>query len=121
MFNWKTAKKQAKQSLKKHYLLLVTACLFASLLGAAYSSSLSSSSARKTEEIKEVVETGTSQVGLPNAGDVVARLFGGNLSEGIKIAESIARNEEGEITTIGQIELGRQKGVFSQLVNLISS
>ena len=121
MFNRKTAKKQAKQSLKKHYLLLVTACLFASLLGAAYSSSLSSSSIRKTEEIKEVAETGTSQVGLPNAGDVVASLFGGNLPEGIKIAESIARNEEGEITTIGQIELGRQKGVFSQLVNLISS
>ena len=121
MFNRKTAKKQAKQSLKKHYLLLVTACLFASLLGAAYSSSLSSFSARKTEEIKEVVETGTSQIGLPNAGDVVAKLFGGDLLEGIKIVESIARDEEGEITTIGEIELGRQKGVFSQLVNLISS
>ncbi len=121
MFNRKTAKKEAKRSLKKHYLLLVTACLFASLLGAAYSSSLSSSSARKTEEIKEVVETGTSQIGLPNAGDVVAKLFGGDLLEGIKIAESIARNEEGEITTIGEIELGRQKGVFSQLVNLFSS
>ena len=121
MFNRKTVKKEAKRSLKKHYLLMVTACLFASLLGAAYSSSLSSSSARKTEEIKEVVETGTSQIGLPNAGDVVAKLFGGDLLEGIKIAESIARNEEGEITTIGEIELGRQKGVFSQLVNLISS
>ena len=121
MFNRKTVKKEAKRSLKKHYLLMVTACLFASLLGAAYSSSLSSFSARKTEEIKEVVETGTSQIGLPNAGDVVAKLFGGDLLEGIKIAESIARNEEGEITTIGEIELGRQKGVFSQLVNLISS
>lgn len=121
MFNRKTVKKEAKRSLKKHYLLMVTACLFASLLGAAYSSSLSSSSARKTEEIKEVVETGTSQIGLPNAGDVVAKLFGGDLLEGIKIAESIARNEEGEITTIGEIELGRQKGVFSQLVNLFSS
>ena len=121
MFNRKTVKKEAKRSLKKHYLLMVTACHFASLLGAAYSSSLSSFSARKTEEIKEVVETGTSQIGLPNAGDVVAKLFGGDLLEGIKIAESIARNEEGEITTIGEIELGRQKGVFSQLVNLISS
>ena len=121
MFNLKTAKKEAKRSLKKHYLLLVTACLFASLLGAAYSSSLSSSSARKTDEIKEVVETGTGQIGLPGAGDVAARLFGGDLLEGIKIAESIARNEEGEITMIGQIELGRQKGVFSQMVNLFSS
>ena len=121
MFNRKTAKKQAKRSLKKHYLLLVTACLFASLLGAAYSSSLSSSSVRKTDEIEEIAESGTSQIGLPSVGDVVSKLFGGDLTEGIKIAENIVRNEEGEITTIGQIELGRQKGVFSQLVNLFSS
>ena len=121
MFNRKTAKKQAKRSLKKHYLLLVTACLFASLLGAAYSSSLSSTSARETDESKEIAESGTSQIGLPSVGDVVSKLFGGDLAEGIKIAENIARNEEGEITTIGEIELGRQKGVFSQLVNLFSS
>ena len=121
MFHRRSAKKQAKQSLKKHYLLLVTACLFASLLGAAYSSSLSSSSIKNTEKIKEVTESGTNQIGLPSVGDVAARLFGGRLAEGIKIAEQIARNEEGEITMIGQIELGRQKGVFSQLINLISS
>ncbi|MBQ6478825.1 MAG: DUF975 family protein [Erysipelotrichaceae bacterium] len=120
MFDRKTAKKQAKHTLKKHYLLFVTACLFASLLGAAYTSSLSSSTANDTWEIEEVTETGTSQIGLPEIGDVIARLYDGVLPSGIKIAEKIFKDEE-KIEKFGEIELGRQKGVLSQLVNMISS
>ncbi len=116
MFDRKRFKKQAKEMLKKHYVLLVIACLIAAMVGSSYAYSLSASSYTSAiNEAADVVDAGETYIAFPSVGDALYKLFGLDLSGAFQY------NEAGELTHIGTLELGRRKGIFSSLVNRINN
>ena len=116
MFDRKRFKKQAKEMLKKHYALLMIACLIAALVGSSYVYSLSAGTYTSAiNEAMDVVDAGETYIAFPSIGDALHRLFGLDLSGMVQY------NEAGELTQIGALELGRRKGIFSSLVNRISN
>ena len=102
--------------LKKHYTLLVIACLIAAIAGSSYSYSVSASTYTSSiKEAADVVDAGTTYIDVPSIGDALYKLFGLDLSG------TFQYDEEGKLTHIGDLELGRRKGVYSSLLNRISN
>lgn len=110
----KEIKKNAKQSLKKHYLIFVIVCLVAGLLGVSYSSSLSILNSEKgaEESVSETKYNDSSTFdGLVNS------IFDDYLDSVNKKAENVEETKD----NIGVVNLERKNGVLARLVNEIST
>ena len=128
MIERKELKKSAKQSLKKHYWLFVAICLFAVFIGAEFGSSLDilrSNGGSSEDEGYETLNVSVSEIGLGLSmanSDVVEgiidELLMGQIREGREMSRQleteIKENDDGKI-------LGRDKGVFSDIANSVSS
>lgn len=135
-------KKTGKKSLKRHYWIFVTVCLFAAVLGSEYESSLDFLSAEnrvtqvqnqaKTGQdvVKQVRDDGVQEASaaLPSTLDdkmseyIIADLIRGNQSKAEKkAAENEKKEAEKKDTIGGVIGLNHQKGVLATVVNKVSS
>ena len=115
MLDRKLFKKRARKMLIDHYAILVIACLFAAVLGTAYSSTLSQSRMTSENTISQAVHTGTDHVGLPNITEALDDLFG------VKIQDPVTVDEDGQITAVGDVKFERSKGIFSAIMNKMAS
>lgn len=123
MCNRKQMKKQARQSLKRHYFMFVFICVFAAFMGSEFSESLSTLEARVGDLTDRF--TGAAQVhGVRQLGlmDVALAEVQGRLDDGERIAKEIESRAaaSGELDK-GQEALGRSRGVLAGVVNAITS
>lgn len=123
--NRKALKKQGKRALRGHYLIFVAACLIAAFLGSEFKGSLNFSSLHTYEQIAED-PSGNIRFSVSVPGQAVTwesvlmqimqadTQAGREFSEQLK-QEAIAQAEEGNPM------FGRTRGVFSNIVNQVSS
>ncbi len=122
-------KKAGRRSLKRHYVIFVAACLIAAFLSAEFQGSLSFSSAQSYEvgdnesgadgeTVDRIIVTG-SAVGLDWA-DVLRIMAEEDTEAGRELTEEIQADEI-ERAKSGDPMFGRTRGVFSGLVNQITS
>lgn len=126
-------KKRARESVKKHYGILLVVCLIASFLGAEFTASLDfvkqyrvdaiESSEGEDNKSQESVSTGAT-TGSHKATYmiVMSQALSGNLDEAQKTAQSIV-NEDVEETKLGEGNpaLGRSRGALASIVNDVTS
>lgn len=122
MLTRKEMKQKARQSLRKHYLMFVTVCVAAAILGTEFSGSLDGIKIESREERSpETAVTGI--VGRqPNLSDVVLDAFKGNEEESRELSEelkeqAVQNTKEGR----GSAALGRSRGVLAGFVNSVTS
>ncbi len=122
-------KKQGKLSLKKHYFIFVAACLIAAFLSAEFRSSMNFSSAQSYERIYEQIENDMSGAGgytvksnTRSIGweDVLRIIAEDNTQAGKEMADQIKKNAI-EHAGQGKPAFGRTRGVFSSIVNQVTS
>lgn len=122
-------KKQGKLSLKKHYFIFVAACLIAAFLSAEFRSSMNFSSAQSYERIYEQIENDMSGAGgytvksnTRSIGweDVLRIIAEDNTQAGKEMADQIKENAI-EHADQGNPAFGRTRGVFSSIVNQVTS
>lgn len=122
MLTRKEMKQKARQSLRKHYLMFVTVCVAAAILGTEFSGSLHGIKIESREERSpETAVTGI--VGRqPNLSDVVLDALQGNEEESRELSEelkeqAVQSTKEGR----GSAALGRSRGVLAGFVNSVTS
>lgn len=122
MLTRKEMKQKARQSLRKHYLMFVTVCVAAAILGTEFSGSLDGIKIESREERSpETAVTGI--VGRqPNLSDVVLDALKGNEEESRELSEelkeqAVQNTKEGR----GSAALGRSRGVLAGFVNSVTS
>lgn len=122
MLTRKEMKQKARQSLRKHYLMFVTVCVAAAILGTEFSGSLDGIKIESREERSpETAVTGI--VGRqPNLSDVVLDALQGNEEESRELSEelkeqAVQSTKEGR----GSAALGRSRGVLAGFVNSVTS
>lgn len=122
MLTRKEMKQKARQSLRKHYLMFVTVCVAAAILGTEFSGSLDGIKIESREERSpETAVTGI--VGRqPNLSDVVLDAVQGNEEESRELSEelkeqAVQNTKEGR----GSAALGRSRGVLAGFVNSVTS
>lgn len=122
MLTRKEMKQKARQSLRKHYLMFVTVCVAADILGTEFSGSLDGIKIESREERSpETAVTGI--VGRqPNLSDVVLDALQGNEEESRELSEelkeqAVQNTKEGR----GSAALGRSRGVLAGFVNSVTS
>ncbi len=122
MLTRKEMKQKARQSLRKHYLMFVTVCVAAAILGTEFSGSLDGIKIESREERSpETAVTGI--VGRqPNLSDVVLDALQGNEEESRELSEelkeqAVQNTKEGR----GSAALGRSRGVLAGFVNSVTS
>ena len=132
MMTRKQMKKQGRISLKKHYVIFVAACLIAAFLAAEFRSSLNFSTAQTYEQTYEQIETDTSdpddsgsyliRTSMRSIGweDVLRTIAEDNTEAGREMSEQIRKNAIEHAET-GNPAFGRTRGVFSGIVNQVSS
>ena len=92
-------KKRGKQSLKKHYLIFVAACLIAAFLGTEFKSSLNFSSMQTYEQIGED-PSGNIELSVATPGwtvswsDVLMQIADKDTAAGREIRQSHVRQEQ---------------------------
>ena len=125
----KNLKKQGRQSLKKHYVMFVAACLIAAFLGSEFVSSLDFSSAQKREESIQQFEnnlhgdfsgTTTEKVSKATWEDVLRTIAENNTEAGREMTHQI-REDAIRDAEDGNPIFGRTRGVLSGIVNQLSS
>lgn len=125
----KSLKKQGRQSLKKHYVMFVAACLIAAFLGSEFVSSLDFSSAQKREENIQQFEnnlhgdfsgTTTEKVSKATWEDVLRTIAENNTEAGREMTHQI-REDAIRDAEDGNPIFGRTRGVLSGIVNQLSS
>ncbi len=128
----KQMKKQGRSSLKKHYVIFVTACLIAAFLAAEFKSSLSFSSAQTYEQSYEQIQTDMSDPADPDRymvkktvrsvgwEDVLRTIAEDDTEAGREMSEEITENAI-ERAQDGNPAFGRTRGVLSGVVNQVSS
>ena len=109
MFDRKNARKNAFINLKKHYLMLVLACMFAAYLGVANAGSLSYLTGKKPDLIADAAAIVTDK-------DFSIETLA------VEVQHFFAKETSSEFMPdkIGVIELGTRNGVFSSIVNRIA-
>ena len=123
MIDRKELKSNAKRSLKKHYWLFVAICLFAVFIGAEYGSSLDvlRTDMESADGEETVLELSNETLGASNSDiveGVVNELLMGRIQEG----REMSRQAEKELKENDQSKvLARDKGVFSDIANAVSS
>ncbi len=127
----KQMKRQGRQSLKKHYFIFVAACLIAAFVSAEFRSSLNFSTAQTYEQAYEQIESDISGTGETeftvhsNArsigwADVLRIIAEDNTQAGKELADQIKENAI-EHADKGNPAFGRTRGVFSGIVNQVTS
>lgn len=125
----KQMKKQGKHSLKKHYFIFVAACLIAAFLSAEFRSSLNFSTAPSYEQTYEQIENDLNGTGadiiktnMRSIGwaDVLRTIAEDDTQAGKEMAEQIKENAI-EHADKGNPAFGRTRGVFSGIVNQVTS
>ena len=116
----KPIKAAAKQVLKKHYWLLIVACLFASLIGAGSSDAMSLLGARTKPVTSE--DRIISTVPSLNASGMIDAILTDSISryENEAAAAESQMAKEG-IDVLGLFRLSSSKGFLSAIVNKLSS
>ncbi|MDO4978305.1 MAG: hypothetical protein Q4E53_13720 [Eubacteriales bacterium] len=120
--NRKEWKKAGRATLKRHYGLYVFICLFIAALGLQHATSLSaisSATVRKINETADEAEKAKSK-GSVNS-KVWSNLTMGKTDEANKISQEEMKKEEKINNNFGIIAIGHSRGVFSQMVNSVSS
>ena len=129
MMTRKQMKKQGKLSLKKHYFIFVAACLIAAFLSAEFRSSLNFSSAQSYEQTLEQIENDISgeesdivktNMRSIDWEDVLRIIAEDNTQAGKEMADQIKKNAI-EHADQGNPAFGRTRGVFSGIVNQVTS
>lgn len=108
MFDRKLAKKQAKAKLKKHYVIFVAACLFASFIGANFA---------KSTAIVKNENTSINVITNTNESNVLSDLLKGDVAKG----EEDVNNTELNDVHVGGLEIGHTNGVFATIASTIST
>jgi len=122
MLTRKEMKQKARQSLRKHYLMFVTVCVAAAILGTEFSGSLDGIKIESREE-RSTKTTVTGIVGRqPNLSDVVLEALQGREEESRELSQelkdqAVQNTKEGR----GNAALGRSRGVLAGFVNSITS
>ena len=120
MFNRKEVKKAAKKNVRSDYVMFVIACLLASFLGSAYTSTLNSFKASTTEKVVETV-SGNYENKSITADNVLNQLMQGQVKAGTDTSEELMEKESQAGFSVGTLEFGRRRGVLSGLVNQAAS
>ena len=108
MFDRKLAKKQAKAKLKKHYVIFVAACLFASFIGANFA---------KSTAIVKNEKTSINVIRNDNETNVLYDLLMGDVEK----SQELVDNTKLEDVYVGNLEIGHTKGVFATIASSIST
>ena len=108
----KEMKRQARQTLKQHYLLFVVVCLLAAFLGTEFAGSLS---AVKSMAAGESLEDTTGAANHQGLMDVIETMLVQGEEQGRELSEQI--KEEEILQAEGEPALGRTRGVLANLVN----
>ena len=125
----KQMKRLGRESLKKHYVIFVAACLIAAFLSAEFTSSLNFSTAQNYEETYEQVQSDLNEEGtytiktrVHSIGwdDVIRIMVEDNTQAGREMSREIRQNAI-EASENGNPMFGRTRGVLSNIVNQVSS
>ena len=124
MIDRKELKQNGRRSLKKNYWLFVAICLIAVFMGSEFGGSLDGIRANIAPvNVKEysTLDSAKEGLGITNANvadAVITNLIQGQAEEGRRISERVEKNLK---SADGNRILERQKGVFADLANSISS
>lgn len=131
----KQMKRMGRESLKKHYIIFVAACLISAFLLSEFRSSLNFSSAQNMEGYEQTYEqiqndvndadgtvTFNIKTGMRSIswGDVLQTIAEDNTQAGRELSEEIKENAI-ERSETGNPMFGRTRGVLSNVVNQVSS
>ena len=125
----KQMKRLGRESLKRHYVIFVAACLIAAFLAAEFTSSLNFSTAQNYEETFEQVQsdlngegTYTIKTKVDSIGwtDVIRIMTEENMQAGREMSQEFRQNAI-EDSENGNPMFGRTRGVLSNIVNQVSS
>lgn len=108
MFNRKTLKQKARESLKKHFWLYVCLCIFAGILGTDYSETL---------QFIKYDSTAIETSNVNHYSELITDFVNGDLTAGQKLVNSRVKDSLDIPITIGGFELGHVKGILSILAN----
>ena len=108
MFDRKLAKKQAKANLKRHYVMFVAICLFASFIGANFA---------KSTVIVKNENTSINVISNDNESKVLSDLLKGDVAKG----EEDVNNTELNDVHVGGLEIGHTNGVFATIASTVST
>lgn len=122
-------KRLGRESLKKHYVIFVAACLIAAFLASEFTGSLNFFTAQNYEASYEQVQSdlngdGTftikTKVDSIGWGDVIRIIVEDNMQAGKEMAQEIRQNAIDDSEN-GNPMFGRTRGVLSNIVNQVSS
>ncbi len=122
-------KRLGRESLKKHYVIFVAACLIAAFLASEFTGSLNFFTAQNYEASYEQVQSdlngdGTftikTKVDSIGWGDVIRIIVEDNVQAGKEMSQEIRRNAIDDSEN-GNPMFGRTRGVLSNIVNQVSS
>ncbi len=125
----KQMKRLGRESLKKHYVIFVAACLIAAFLASEFTGSLNFFTAQNYEASYEQVQSdlngdGTftikTKVDGIGWGDVIRIIVEDNVQAGKEMSQEIRRNAIDDSEN-GNPMFGRTRGVLSNIVNQVSS
>ena len=125
----KQMKRLGRESLKRHYVIFVAACLIAAFLAAEFTGSLNFSTAQNYEETYEQAQSDLNGEGtykiktkVDNIGwvDVIRIMTEDNMQAGREMSREIRENAI-EDSENGNPMFGRTRGVLSNIVNQVSS
>ena len=122
-------KRLGRESLKKHYVIFVAACLIAAFLASEFTGSLNFFTAQNYEASYEQMQSdlngdGTftikTKVDSIGWGDVIRIIVEDNVQAGKEMSQEIRRNAIDDSEN-GNPMFGRTRGVLSNIVNQVSS
>lgn len=125
----KQMKRLGRESLKRHYVIFVAACLIAAFLAAEFTGSLNFSTAQNYEETYEQAQSDLNgevtykiKTKVDNIGwvDVIRIMTEDNMQAGREMSREIRQNAI-EDSENGNPMFGRTRGVLSNIVNQVSS
>lgn len=127
MITRREMKRKGRQSLKKHYLIFLAACLIAACIDAEFAGSLAAAEAKTvgTETVYFSVEKRESHpvpttVEKLTMGNVLQSILDGKTEEGKALAERI-REKDMERAEKGNPAFARNRGILSDIVNQVTS
>ena len=118
----KEMKKKARKVLRKHYWLFVVLCLLAAVFGTEFTASLT---AENNNNASTKTNTNLILSGMPKITDrfhdIVYELASGNDAKGKEIASQVTQEDIEKTKENPRMMLGRSRGVFSMVVNGVTS
>ncbi len=118
MYNRKQIKKDAKQTIKHHYFLLVILCLISGVLGSEFTNVLTIWTTNYDTEVSQEVENIQSSQVIGRSASlstVIDNVVSGNLDEAKRIATETKKSYENEVDD-SKNRFGHTEGILSKLV-----